>query len=67
MAQPAGADALLPPLPERAFELVIVDPAEWSGYVLKPFDTVTGADSPARTVPGRSARHQHRLGDRSSG
>ena len=29
MAQPAGAPALLPPLLERAFELVIVDPAEW--------------------------------------
>ena len=46
MAQPAGADALLPPLLERAFELVIVDPAEWSGYVLKPFDTCLLYPSP---------------------
>ena len=54
MAQPAGAPALLPPLLERAFELGSVDPAEGSGYVLEPFDTVTGPDSPLARFLGEA-------------
>lgn len=39
-------ERMLPALLERTLELVVIEPEAWNGYVLKPFDVVTGPGSP---------------------